>query len=293
MSNRGTDVTKRWPTTWPFGSPAADAVPLQTADAVRADDPADTVPAGPAAIQAAATAAPSSPLASSPSDLAGQALAFADLAVLEAEMLAFLAHRVAELGAEGSGLGAYYAGQIARGQAFNDSDTMLLNVLPYNFLEFEQIVEAGAGFGQLGLALGILGRKVTCVEASRARFDCMAALKLWLEDKYPQLAGNVTLLHGAWPQALAEADCSRSLMVAVDFVFTGKGDIEATAIKGLKPFGGAIIDASHFVSTRLTPAARQTFYDRLAEAGIPVPSKLPPYKNNRQSEFIFVTAAVG
>ncbi len=204
-------------------------------------------------------------------------------------MLQFLSWRIADLGTDGSGLGTYYAGQIARGRAFNESDMMLLNVLPYNFHEFEQIVEVGAGFGQLGLALGVLGRTVVCVEASRARFDCLAALKTWLEEKYPQLATNVTLVAGSWPQVLADTDCSRSLMVAVDFVFTGPGDIEGAAIEGLKSFGGAVIDASHFVATRLTPSARQQFYDRLAASGIPVPAKLPPHANNRESEFIFVT----
>jgi hypothetical protein len=222
--------------------------------------------------------------------VAGHALATADLAVLEAEMLQFLAWRVSELGVDGSGLGPYYARQIAGGRVFNDGDTMLLNVLPYNFHDYEVVVEAGAGFGQLGLALGVLGRKVVCIEADGARHACMAALKAWLEEKYVDLAGNVTLLHGTWPHTLGAADPSRALLIACDFVFTATGDAEGQAIEALKAYGGAIIDASHFVQTRLTPEARLAFYTRLADAGIPVPARLPPHRNSRESEFVFVSA---
>jgi hypothetical protein len=225
------------------------------------------------------------------SALAGRALANADLAALEAEMLQFLSWRIAELGADGSGLGTYYAHQIGAGRVFNDGDTMLLNVLPYNFHDYEWVVEAGAGFGQLGLALGVLGRKTVCIEADSGRHACMAALKAWLETKYIDLAKNVTLLHGTWPHALGVADPSRALLVACDFVYTGTGDSEGQAIEALKAYGGAVIDASHFALTRLTPAARLTFYTRLADAGIPVPAKLPPHRNNRESEFIFVCAS--
>jgi hypothetical protein len=221
--------------------------------------------------------------------LAAQALANADLSVLEAEMRQFLASRVSELGPDGSGLGNYYARQINEGRVFNDGDTMLLNVLPYNFHDYEWVVEAGAGFGQLGLALGILGRKVVCIEADSGRHACMSALKAWLETKYVHLADNVVLLHGTWPRILGVNDPSRALLVACDFVYTPSGDCEGQAVEALKAYGGAVIDASHFVLTRLTSKDRLTFYTRLADAGLPVPARLPPHRNSRESEFIFVS----
>jgi hypothetical protein len=271
--------------------------PAPSADTTAA--PGDTAPEPQeatedvAAQKVAAAAEPASPAAGAASALAGRALANADLAVLEAEMLQFLNWRVAELGPAGSGLGTYYAQQIAGGRVFNDGDTMLLNVLPYNFHDYDVVVEAGAGFGQLGLALGVLGRKVVCIEADRGRHACMTALKAWLEEKYVDLTWNVTLLHGTWPHVLGVPDPSRALLVACDFVFTPTGDSEGEAIAALQAYGGAVIDASHFVLTRLTPEARLTFYTRLAEAGIPVPAKLPPHRNSRESEFIFVSASGG
>ncbi len=220
---------------------------------------------------------------------ASQAMAFADLGALEAEMVTFLSARIDTLGIDGSGLGAYYAQRVMQGRVFGDADTMLLDVVPYNFLEFDTVVEAGAGFGQLGLGLGLLGRRVVLIEADRKRFECMAALKGALEQEHPAIAQNVSLLHGTWPGVLDGEDISRALLVAVDFVYTGVGDIEAEAIDALKRYGGAIIDASHFVHTRLTSEKRFEFYDAIAASGLPVPSKLPPHRNDRQSEFLYVS----
>jgi hypothetical protein len=286
----------RWPRLWPSGPAAIDAGPAgsdMTGSRMVAPPAASAQDEAASGFEVHNTRPPAAVASAGPetaSAVASRAVANADLAELEAEMLQFLAWRISELGADGSGLGPYYARQIGEGRVFQDGDMMLLNVLPYNFQDYEVLVEVGAGFGQLGLALAVLGRRVVCIEADSGRHACMTALKEWLETKYAVLAENVTLLQGTWPRVPGATDLSRALLVASDFVFTPTGDSEGEAIAALKDYGGAIIDASHFVLTRLSAEKRLAFYTRLAAAGIPVPAKLPPHRNSRDSEFIFVSA---
>lgn len=210
--------------------------------------------------------------------------------ILESQMVSVLTDRLKALGEIESGLGAYYAGRVRSQKAFGDDDRMLLEVLASDYLSYDGIVEIGAGYGQLGLALGVRGRQVICVETDRKRFACMEALKAGLEQTYPAIAQNVSLRFGTWPALLKGEDPSGSLLVAVDFVYTGSGDIEAAAIAELKRHGGAIIDASHFVHSRLTPETRDGFYQSLRSRGFVEPKPLAPHKNSRNSAFVFVKA---
>jgi hypothetical protein len=225
-----------------------------------------------------------------PPMLPGSQSAFAslDVALLEARMVSFVADRLAVLGEAGSGLGAYYAARIRSGRAFGDADQMLVGLLASSFLDYDGIVEIGAGYGQLGLALGVLGRQVICIEVDRNRVACMEALKAHLAASYPQVAQNVMVRLGTWPAVLKNEDPSGALLVAVDFVYTGSGDIEAEAVTELLRYGGSIIDASHFVHSRLTPDARSGFYATLRRGGFADPEPLAPHANTRKSEFVFL-----
>jgi Lysine methyltransferase len=222
-------------------------------------------------------------------DLAPAAMAI-DLELIEAQMVAVLTERLDTLGEAESGLGAYYARRIRSGKAFGEDDRMLLEVLARDYLSYDGIVEVGSGYGQLGLALGVQGRQVICVETDRKRFACMEALKAALEPMHPVVAQNVSLRFGTWPALLKAEDPSGSLLVAVDFVYTGSGDIEGAAIAELKRYGGAIIDVSHFVHSRHTPEARDGFYRALQTAGFADSKPLPPHQSSRNSMFVFATA---
>jgi hypothetical protein len=206
-------------------------------------------------------------------------------------MVAVLAARIAEFGVEGSGLGSYYANRIETGQAFSADDRMLLQVLSGSFHDYGEIVEAAAGFGQLGLALAALGRRVICIEVSKARFDCMSALKAGLETKYPSIAQNTGLVHGAWPQVLAPFDASTSLFVAADFVFSGPPTAQAEALDALKRHKGAIIDVVHFVHTRIKRDEREAFYAAMQAAGLAKPEPLGGKSASGNSEFVFTRPA--
>lgn len=212
-----------------------------------------------------------------------------DVDGLEADMLAILQHRIKTLGPDGSGLGPYYTRQIEAGDVFNADDRMLLKLLATDFFEFDKIVEAGSGYGQLGLALAAFGREVHLVEVSRQRFACIQALQAGLALKYPSIATHATLVHGRWPRVPGNLDLSRCLLVAVDFVFTATEDEASTAIEALTWYGGALFDGSHFVSTRLSPQARAEFYDQLGYRGLSAPLHLPMHFNTRSSNFVFVS----
>ncbi len=225
------------------------------------------------------------PVALAPSSPVASALAFADLGRLEAEMVTILGERIARLGADGSGLGAYYANRIGLGQAFGSDDRLVLQALAGGYRDYDVIIEAAAGTGQLGLALAVLGRRVVAIEVSKARYDCMVELKSGLAARYPSVAANATLIHGAWPQVLDGEDVSRALFVAVDFVFTAPPDAHARAIAALNQYGGAILDVAHFVQARPQPQDRRDFLTALESAGFAQPVDLGGSGGN--SAFIF------
>jgi hypothetical protein len=214
-----------------------------------------------------------------------QALAYADLQSLEASMVETLARRLRRLGPDASGLGPYYANRVTLGQAFGPDDRLVLQVLAGGYHDYDLIVEAGAGYSQLALALAALGRRVLAIEVSKARYECMVALQADLAIAYPAMAANAVLLHGSWPDVLAAYDVSRSLFVAVDFAFTATPKARATAIAGLKRHGGAIIDTVHFVDTRLSSELRESFEAELTAAGLSGPVALGGSQGN--SAFIF------
>ncbi len=203
-------------------------------------------------------------------------------------MVSLLADRLATLGETGSGLGAYYAARIRSGQAFGDGDRMLVRLLEKSYNDYDGIVEIGAGYGQLGLALGVLGRQVICIEADRNRVACIEALKAGLAAYHPQVSQNVIVRLGSWPAVLKNEDPTGALLVAVDFVYTGAGDLEAEAVTELLRYGGSIVDASHFVHSRLTVEARGGFYATLRRAGFAEPEPLASHTNTRKSEFVFL-----
>lgn len=208
---------------------------------------------------------------------------------IESDILAVLRQRLALLGPEGSGLGPYYARQIEAGQALNPGDRMLVKLLATEYLDFDQIVEPGAGYGQLGLVLAACGRKVHLVEAASERVACIEALKAALLPRYPAISANATVEHGRWPGAPTQLSLSRALLVAVDFVFTASEQEIARAMEALNWYGGAIFDGSHFIETRLTPEKRAEFYDELSYRGLSAPLHLPTFANVRNSEFVFVS----
>lgn len=216
-----------------------------------------------------------------------------DIDAFEADALALLRQRLATFGIEDSGLGPYYALQIDAGTVFSPADRMLMGLLSTDCLGFEDIVEAGAGYGQLGLALAAAGQKVCLVEIDAKRVACIEALKAGLSARYPDLAANAVILQGKWPHDPAGRGLARTLLVAVDFVFTTSEEEADQAIDALGWYGGAIIDAARFIEARPTPQACAEFFDILQYRGLPAPMRLQRHGDDRDSDFVFLTTTPG
>ena len=147
--------------------------------------------------------------------------------------------------------GNYYTQRLAQGRLFTDAELTIAQYCSGHFDRQTKFVELGFGFGELSILLALSGFDATGYESDAGRHAGATALVAALATRKLKL-GNLSLIHGRFPEALrlAELDTQKAVLVATnvtsDYIMR-KMDLIHRAIR---LFDHVILDLARFGTAR-------------------------------------------
>ena len=183
----------------------------------------------------------------------------AALAAYEADVLSFLAERLAAMGADAGGLANFYLRKLETGRVLSRYDRELLVLLAGEAC----IVHAGIGIGQLSAALALQGSDVLGFEVDPRRYGAAEALRLRVAS-----AARYTICAARFAEGLAPDFAAESATLLFTNVVANWTEADyAATIAAMQRFGRTILDLARFGAARPEPADRAALADQLRGAG--------------------------
>jgi hypothetical protein len=184
----------------------------------------------------------------------------AQIAAVEGEALAFLAERLAAMGAAAGGLGNFYLRKLETGRIFSRYERELLVLLEGE----ERIVHAGIGIGQLSAALALQGSEVLGFEGDPLRHAAAEALRCRVAPD-----ARYTIAGAHFPEGLDPAYQPVGATLLFTNVVTSwpAGSYDAMFAQ-MHRFRRTILDLAHFRDPRPEPAEQAALAERIAATGL-------------------------
>lgn len=192
---------------------------------------------------------------------------------LAAELKAIHAPRLAELGVDGSGLHQHYERLLAQNAVFGRREEHAVLLLIEHLPQFDHYAVMQAGLGQLALALGMAGKRVTAYEfftkrraAIAAGIEHFVALGL-LEPGQVTLADDFPV-RGDRDGSVVAIACEFALQLDEE----GKNKI----LRDLGELDGLLIQPVNFLGAHAPKDQKAMVFDRLAAVGLDHAASFPP-----------------